>query len=931
MQENVLINFEVDYSQLTTATEQLAKSGKIDPKNIEQFQNAINATSADTKGLIQKFKDVAGASVKMGKTVEDAFGKGITDALDEAGVSTEDFAKALTKANTPAATLKQELLKLTNAISEAKVNGKAFGRQFEEMIDRAGKLKIALQSAQKEIKGVGTGTDSLDHLVGSIGALTAGFEAAQGAAALFGGENKDFEKTLIKLNGVMALSHGIEQISIALSKEGAIARLADAAATGAEVAIQKIYTAVTGQATAATTGFKVALAATGIGLFVVGVMALVSALEDTHDGLNDVNRMIESQTNLVELNNKSIQRNIDLRIAQAKEAGAAESDLIRIRGRGLSQQFDELDSNNKILAKRRDLIQTQVDQARAWGATSDDATEALNLLNDQIEKNNESLADFNNQLRISKSELNGALISENKDRIKKAEEANKKLKELRDKAAREAREARLRDLSDQLAALELSLLAVEKNTQAEIDIKKRIVGKKAQIDLEAEKITANKILFIKAQSLADQLELQKAFNEKATEVQLQGQISTNNAILALLNISSEEKLRLQIENINTSAQLEINAANGNSAKILEIEGKKYSDIRALKLASLKQQQSDSLQAGALDRSIIMTALQRVAADVKLSTGNRIGAIKGIEIQELASLDKEVAANKEAVDQKLISADTYNREVNRLADERIKVELDTNEKIAELNKLSLENKRDVTIKIAEEIANVFAELSSRQTQFDNELIASRRKEIDDLLNAGAISQKEADARNKQLEALEKQARQRAAQREKNAALFQAALAIPKAFLEGLAKGGPPLADIYAALAAVQAALIASRPIPKFFRGKRDNYQGPGEVADMGSEIVERGGRMFLYTKPTQTYLAASDKVYTAAHTRTIMHNTDTNRLTIVKEKQPQFDYNKFAAAIPKGGVVVNIDKDFISESVASGLSKTNYMDRRYSSR
>lgn len=45
-----------------------------------------------------------------------------------------------------------------------------------------------------------------------VGRLASGFQAAQGAAALFGGENKNIEKTLLKVQAAMAFSEGIKGI-----------------------------------------------------------------------------------------------------------------------------------------------------------------------------------------------------------------------------------------------------------------------------------------------------------------------------------------------------------------------------------------------------------------------------------------------------------------------------------------------------------------------------------------------------------------------------------------------------------------------------------------------------------------------------------------------------------------------------------------------
>ena len=97
-QEDVLIKFSVDYTELDNAISALEKTGKLDPKTAAQFNQtskAITNVGADTAELIKTFKDVASESVKMGKTVENAFGAGVQDALDDAGVSVEEFGAAL--------------------------------------------------------------------------------------------------------------------------------------------------------------------------------------------------------------------------------------------------------------------------------------------------------------------------------------------------------------------------------------------------------------------------------------------------------------------------------------------------------------------------------------------------------------------------------------------------------------------------------------------------------------------------------------------------------------------------------------------------------------------------------------------------------------------------------------------------------------------
>ena len=62
-------------------------------------------------------------------------------------------------------------------------------------------------------------TKMFDALISGAHGLTGGFVAAQGAVAMFAGENEDLEKILVKVNGAMAIKKAIEQKPVALVVE----------------------------------------------------------------------------------------------------------------------------------------------------------------------------------------------------------------------------------------------------------------------------------------------------------------------------------------------------------------------------------------------------------------------------------------------------------------------------------------------------------------------------------------------------------------------------------------------------------------------------------------------------------------------------------------------------------------------------------------
>lgn len=930
--QEVLIDFKVDYSELTKAQEQLAKSGKIDSADLAKFGKAISSTATDTKGLITEFKKVATTATQMGKSVEAAFGAGIKDALDEAGVSVDEFSEALKKANAPVKSVKTELRELKEALAQAKANGKDTGEEFDKMRARAGQLADAVADAGAEIKNAGSDTRNIDNVVGSISALAGGFAAVQGAAALFGDEQEDLQKALLKVNGAMALASGIQQFYQATLKEGAITKLADSVATGAQTAAQTIYTLAVGSSTGAMKAFRVALLATGIGAIVALLVMAADAMGVFGDETDGATKSMEDQkTAADELVNSLTDVANAAAAARAAEAGGSDDikrqiALAQARGKN-SQQVFELEQK---------LRQQEIRELRILGQTYLQEYQTRKKLGTLSVADAEVLAakieEINKQGRDKNTEILAANITRQRELDEQALENAKKRQEANEKAAATARAAKLQELQDNLAFLELDLLAVKKNSAEELDLKKKIVRAKRDIELNAEKLSAAEIALIRAKAVDEQLKLQKEFNDKATAEQLQGQIDTNAALLAGISINNEERLRLQLENLETQATLEINAAEGNATKILLIEAKKLSDIRALRNAAIDQERADEIRRSSSGR--IKDALSKIAADQKTALDIRLAAIRGIEREELTANQNLIDDNKRRLKEGLITQQAYNDKYTELAQQRADIEEQTSAKIRETvdqdKEIRIENLKAIaqtTVEVLSQVADFFAALGQLATEQDRQRIDAQKKQLQALVEAGAISDKQAKIRANEIEIAERKARQRQAQREKQAAVFNALLAIPTAFLNGLSQGGIYLAAIYAALAAAQAAIVISRPVPKFFRGKKDNYAGPGIVGDMGSELVERNGRMFLYTKPTETYLNAKDKVYTAAETRTILHNTNISTAP-AREKQEKFDYNLFAKSIPKSSVNINIEKDFISEAVANGLSKSNYFNNRY---
>lgn len=119
------------------------------------------------------------------------------------------------------------------------------------------------------------------------------FAAAEGAQALFGSGGEDLQKTLVKLNGALALLNGLQAIQAEVAKK-------DTIASKALTIVKGQYAIATDASAKATLRLGAALKLLGIGLIIGGIAALVvywkdiakyiGITSDESERLNDVNK-----------------------------------------------------------------------------------------------------------------------------------------------------------------------------------------------------------------------------------------------------------------------------------------------------------------------------------------------------------------------------------------------------------------------------------------------------------------------------------------------------------------------------------------------------------------------------------------------------------------------------------------------------------------
>ena len=214
-----------ELDEMRDANQQGSKAFKQQKKDLEEMENSFRELNKELKGVDASFEDVYGEV------------KPLTAALGEA----EDRLYQLALAGDKTSQEYQELLQKVSAYRRVQMD-----------------TDMAVDAA--------AGTIS-EKLGGALQGAASGFAAVQGVMALTGSESEELEETLIKLNAAMAIAQGVSGL-----REGA-----------------KAFTALGLKAKTALTGIRAGLAATGIGLFVVALGAVVAYWDDISAAVSGAN------------------------------------------------------------------------------------------------------------------------------------------------------------------------------------------------------------------------------------------------------------------------------------------------------------------------------------------------------------------------------------------------------------------------------------------------------------------------------------------------------------------------------------------------------------------------------------------------------------------------------------------------------------------
>lgn len=585
--------------------------------------------------------------------------------VNKVGDAIENVGKDAKKTDGSFVNLRKELKNLTLQLQ----NLDPASKEFETVARRAGQIK-------EQMRGVADAINDADpekfggKFQRTAEGIAGAFSAVTGAQALFGQQSEEIEKQMLKVQGAIALTQGISAMkelrNDATELAGSIkntvvnafkslttAEMINAAETGSLTLLQKGYAIAVGTSTGAMKAFRIALAATGIGLLVVAlgflVEKMISYMSSTDDATKAQDRLTASTKRFNaerERMNKKLNDSIEFEKNYAKAVGASEEKIYEIEKQGFKKREAQRESDYWANLQRISTLREK--KKNALNAENMDLVKSINEEITNIKTKNNELIDLKYQLQREEkvltaqhnTDLQNKQNDANKEAVAKQKEANQKNKEQREKNAQEqlALQRKIEDLTvaniDDANTRDIMSLKLKHDRELE-EMQKQYGKKKEFAELEKQLLiqqeNERKALEEeqkKAKEAKDLEDKNKAFEDQ--KASLEAELITNAE-----NFAIKQQKQLELENADYE-QKKLNA-QGNKAQLELIEAQHAANVKAINKESVDYQKM-------LDETLKQSKVELLGA---------IGSIFG----ELAGLSKQASGIQKAFALTQVAIDT----------------------------------------------------------------------------------------------------------------------------------------------------------------------------------------------------------------------------------------------------------------------------------
>jgi len=588
---------------------------------------------------IDNFKKEIGDSVKAAEkletTVKDTGNVG-TQAINNLAFAGKSLKAQLRESTAQLASLYLEINKLKDSGDKGSASLKALEAQARSVEQQAGRLRDAMSDASQVISGAGSDTRGLDRALRTLTLFGGASEVVSGATAIFGVESSKLQETLVRLNAVMALTNGLQQIQNELTKE-------DSVVTGILTTVKTAYSRAVAFAAAQTKLFQVALAGLGIGLLISAIAALAANWDKVRKFIGLSTKEQDANNTSVEVSNRLREQQnklFDAELRLKKALGASDKELLVLQ---LNKAKAELSEIERTIEKDKNIkafIATNKERQKIMaqeGTVSEFQQKRLEALAKSYKDNLNVTTSYNIKLTEAKA---------------KVAEFEKQLKDLNNTSNTNIDvTSRMTQELDKAASIGLTLL------REQLEELKKAFDAVVDKEVQAGNSLANnpdiEVARFKVKALEQQIrDLEETLNRVGTEVKIETKTISQKDLENSVKDAKEQLRNKAIDSLQLKGKVEIEVDN----KILK-ESLRNGNI----LGVSRDEYKSELDYRIASAEAFFQKIASISSQVSQLTAQFRNNIAEAEFQKYESLKNKG----------LISERNYQRQVARIKNEQAK--------------------------------------------------------------------------------------------------------------------------------------------------------------------------------------------------------------------------------------------------------------------
>lgn len=216
--EKSVRNLREEYSRISLEEERAAAGSKSLTDRIREQKEVIGQIESDIKSLEKAYRGAAPGKAKVAALDELNAAK---KALEEEKGALAGLQAEQEKTREGGKRLSMQLRELQDSMARLRLEGKQDTEEYRKMAQQAALLSDTLADLNTQTKILSNNDANLQGFMSGVSGLAGLFTTATGALSLFASENENLAKIQTRVQSVMAITMGLQQVFNTLNKDSA--------------------------------------------------------------------------------------------------------------------------------------------------------------------------------------------------------------------------------------------------------------------------------------------------------------------------------------------------------------------------------------------------------------------------------------------------------------------------------------------------------------------------------------------------------------------------------------------------------------------------------------------------------------------------------------------------------------------------------------